>query len=135
MAIDQHLRFRTLPGEGVSVIVAEPHLNRNGVAHGGLLCTLADWAMASEVLARVTAEQSTATIDIATRFMRPAALGERLVTRVQVTSHSRRLISLECEIHNSQAKVVSKSYATFMIIPKEHRKAHDEQHSEREICE
>jgi uncharacterized protein (TIGR00369 family) len=135
MAIDQHLCFRTLPGEGVSVIVAEPHLNRNGVAHGGLLCTLADWAMASEVLALVTPEQSTATIDIATRFLRPAVLGEQLAARVQVTNHSRRLISLECEIHNSHAKVVSKSYATFMIIPKEPSKAHDDQYSEREICE
>ncbi|MBN7770134.1 PaaI family thioesterase [Marinobacter daepoensis] len=114
--------------------VADTHLNRNGVAHGGLLCTLADWAMATEVLARISDGQSTATIDITTKFHRPASLGERLVTRVQVTRHSRSLMCLECEILNSRAKVISKSYATFMIFAKDTRKIQHDQNSECEDC-
>lgn len=118
MSINEHLGIGEDEEGNTFLVINDNHLNRNGVAHGGVLCTLADWAMASKVLQILPPHQTTATIDLTTKYLRPVAANDSIKAHVVLTNQNRKLITLECALKNGVGKDVSKSYATFMVLEK-----------------
>ena len=89
----------------------------DGVAHGGILCTILDEVMAWSVIGQdtwgVTARM---TVD----FKRPVAVGRRLRAEATVTSSQRRLIRTEGRLMDAETgALLATSEGTYMAAPPE----------------
>ena len=89
----------------------------DGVAHGGILCTILDEVMAWSVIGRgtwgVTARM---TVD----FKRPVAVGRPLRAEGSVTEQSRRLVRTTGRIVDAAtSEVLATGEATYMAAPPE----------------
>ena len=109
-------------GHGSAVIVLElkPHLrNRLGVAHGGVVMTLLDVAMARA--ARSTARQEgdedhgVVTIEMKSTFVQ-AATGDRLVARGHTVHRGASLCFAEAEVHDESGRLIARSSGTFKYV-------------------
>jgi uncharacterized protein (TIGR00369 family) len=109
-------------GHGGAVIVLDlkPHLrNRLGVAHGGVVMTMLDVAMARA--ARSTARQEgdedhgVVTIEMKSTFVQ-AATGDRLVARGHTVHRSASLCFAEAEVHDESGRLIARSSGTFKYV-------------------
>lgn len=83
--------------------------------HGGLLATLADvtsaWALSGSY-----SEGRPVTTDMHIRYYRQPRSGP--ITAIATIVHTgRRLISVECSIRDAEDRVLTRSTATYMIVP------------------
>jgi len=88
-----------------------------GSIHGGLLATFADAASAMAITG--TFEPDTeipVTTDIHVRYYRQPKSGP-LTAEARVVHRGRRLLSTECSIVDAEQRVLSRSTATYMIVP------------------
>lgn len=99
------------PGLAHARLALRPELeNSLGAAHGGVVCTLLDVAMAAA--ARSEHPDSRAvTIDLSAHFMRPGAGILDVVGRV--LSHTRSLAFCEAEIRDQSGRLIAKGSGTF----------------------
>lgn len=71
--------FRIKEGAVSVDLEVEPrHLNKGGIAHGGVLFSLLDTVMGGAVVATLNDGEWTATESMTTNFMRPALEGKRV---------------------------------------------------------
>ena len=77
-----------------AILVEDRHQNPAGVAHGGLVSTLADHAL-SAIAWEANARKPCITIALDVRFLAPARAGELLVARGQVVRQTGSLAFLE----------------------------------------
>jgi uncharacterized protein (TIGR00369 family) len=109
-------------GNGSAVILLDlkPHLrNRLGVAHGGVVMTLLDVAMARA--ARSTArhegdeDHGVVTIEMKTTFVQ-AATGERLLARGTTVHRTATLCFAEAEVLDDSGRLIARSSGTFKYV-------------------
>lgn len=82
------------PAEGGLVIalrITEQHLNRRGIAHGGLLVTLADSAMGMNLARAREPRLWTVTASLSTEFLDAARAGDWVEAHVEILKLGRRL--------------------------------------------
>lgn len=91
-----------------AILVDERHLNPAGVAHGGLVSTLADHAL-SAIAWEANARKPCMTIALDVRFLAPARAGELLVARGQVVRQTSTLAFLEGRVTVSDRVVATAS--------------------------
>lgn len=120
-----HLQFRHAPaadgrGPGCLVVRIEPHfLNGWANAHGGLIMTLLDVAMALSASDADEAYRGVVTVEMKTNFLRPGGeAGEILEAHGKVQHHTRSIAFCEGELRNSQGVVVATSSGTFKYVNK-----------------
>jgi uncharacterized protein (TIGR00369 family) len=70
--------------------IADKHLNRQGIAHGGLLLTLVDKALALTVLA-ATGQPPRATVQLSHSFLAPVRPGDLVEARCELARKTRSL--------------------------------------------
>ena len=104
------------PGHARCVLdVAEPHLNPSGVAHGGILCTLADAAMGAAVYWMLEPDQRCVTAELKVNYLKPVPPG--LITAgATVVQKGNRLAVVTAEIHDAAGDMVGVALGTFAII-------------------
>jgi uncharacterized protein (TIGR00369 family) len=89
----------------------------DGVAHGGILCTILDEVMAWSMIARDTWG---VTARMAVDFRRPVAIGRRLRAEGTVTEASRRLVRTEGRLLDAETgELLVAGTGTFMAAPPE----------------
>lgn len=94
----------------------EPHhLNHHGVAHGGLISSLADNALG--ILAARTAGAGVVTVHLAIDFLRPAPVGAWLELRPVVDRAGGRTLFLSCAAVAGDAAIF-KASAIFSVVRK-----------------
>lgn len=106
-------------GEGRSLFrldMAREHENSLGMAHGGVLLTLLDMALASAARSTLDAGSTVITVDMQTMFLAPArgsleALGH-------VVKGGRSMIFSEGEVRDAQGEVCARATAVFRRVPK-----------------
>jgi uncharacterized protein (TIGR00369 family) len=101
--------------KGIAEIALDPlpeHGNSLAMAHGGVVMTLLDVAMARA--ARTSAASGAITVEMKTSFMRPAR--GRLLARGRELSRSRTLVVCEAELFGGDGELVAKSMGTFKVI-------------------
>ena len=86
-----------------------------GVIAGGILATMADEAMAHLVLANLDEGESTATIEMNMRYLRPVKEGEITATAVMVKA-GRMILNVEALVTDEKGAPISKAGASFIII-------------------
>jgi uncharacterized protein (TIGR00369 family) len=92
---------RTLWTPGASrleLTVTEVHLNKGGVAHGGLHTVLLDSALGSALVASLKVEEWCATTQLSTSFLAAARPGERLVAEGRVVRRGKHVAHLAGEV-------------------------------------
>ena len=86
--------------------IAPKYQSWKGIAHGGIIATLLDEAMArlSSIVcgAALTAEMTV-------RYVAPALIGEKLYIRGEVVKDSRRMTEMKASIHDASGKLIAHS--------------------------
>ena len=107
------------PGWCTSVVELEPrHLQQGGVAHGGLLATIADHTAGGAAATLVPAGSRTLTAELKVSMLR-AAKGQRLECRAEVIKPGRAISFVEAEVHavnGEHRELVAKASATMAVM-------------------
>lgn len=99
----------------VSVELGDQHMNPNDVAHGAVPFALMDTAMGAAVMSAVDEGQACATIEMHTRFHRPAQTG-RLTAEATIVTAGRRVIHLEARTTDDEGRLVASATGSFAVI-------------------
>jgi acyl-CoA thioesterase len=97
-----------------SIEIKDVHRNGTGVAHGGVLFTLADTAMGAALYSSLEQGEICATIEIKIGYFKPVFEGT-LVCNATVLNKGKSVASMEATIHNGDV-LVSKASGTFAIF-------------------
>ncbi|MGE3245995.1 MAG: PaaI family thioesterase [Beijerinckiaceae bacterium] len=104
-------------GGGHCIAVVEPHpkiLNSLGIAHGGLVATLADAAMGGAARSALAAQNTVVTVTMQTSYFAPAK--GRLEAEAHVVKRTRALVFAECEVRNGAGDAVARSSGVFRVL-------------------
>ena len=106
-------------GEGSAVASVElgpNHMNPNGVAHGAVAFALMDTAMGAAVVSTLADDQLCATVEIHTRYHRPATSGTMRAEATVLTA-GKRLIQLEAKTFDDDDRLIASSTGSFAVFP------------------
>jgi len=95
--------------------IDEPHVNLYGIAHGGVLMTMADTAMGAACLVY---NKKVVTISLSMEFMHAVPLTQRIMTHATVLHNGSRTMTCECEILSEDGKMFAKAHAIFYVLGK-----------------
>jgi uncharacterized protein (TIGR00369 family) len=89
-----------------------------GSVHGGMLATLADAASAWTLWgAFEPGEEIPVTTDLHIRYYRQPRTGP-LTAEANLVHRGRRLLSCECAVTDAENRVLARSTATYMLVPR-----------------
>lgn len=97
------------------LLVKNEFLQGAGVVAGGLLATIADEVMAHVVLANLDNGQSTATIELNIRYLRPIKFGE-IIAIAEIVKKGRSIITVTSEVRDEKDSLLACAGASFMVI-------------------
>ncbi len=89
------------------------HLNSWDVAHGGVLMTLLDVAMAVAGRTLDPAAGGGVTVEMKTNFLQPANAGTRLLASGHVYHRSSSMAFCDGEVRDTQGRLIAKAMGTF----------------------
>jgi len=105
-------------GRCLAVVEPAPHLlNSLGIAHGGLVSTLADAAMGGAARSALSGTRTVVTIQMQTSFFAPAR--GRLEAEGKVVRQTRTMLFVECEIRNGTGDVVARASGIFRSLERD----------------
>ena len=93
------------------------HLNSWSVAHGGVLMTLLDVAMAVAGRSLDRAAGSGVTVEMKTSFVRPANAGTRLIATGHAFHRTSTMAFCDGEVRDTDDRLLAKSMGTFKYRP------------------
>ena len=105
---------------GATVIglrIEEKHLNTRGVAHGGMLVTLADSALGIVIAMSRTPPQPMVTVNLTTDFADVARAGDWVEARVDVQKIGKRLAFANCHLWVGEKRILRASGIFAHVAP------------------
>jgi acyl-CoA thioesterase len=107
-------------GRSVVALDLEPwHLNSWSVAHGGVLMSLLDVAMAVAGRSLMDGAGGGVTVEMKTSFLQPAKAGSRLIVSGYAFHRSTSMAFCEGEVRDTQNRLIAKSMGTFKYFQSE----------------
>ncbi len=107
------------PGPHGTVVIAlrvDPqHTNMRGIAHGGMLVTLADSALGRNMNLTRKAVAAMVSVNLSTDFIGAAKVGDWLEAHVEIRKHGARLSFAECQLRVGD-KVVVRCSGVFAVV-------------------
>lgn len=97
----------------LSLDLAPRHLNSWAVAHGGVIMTLLDVAMAVAGRSLDPAAGAGVTVEMKASFVQPANAGARLTATAHAFHRSRTMAFCEGEVNDQEKRLIAKSMGTF----------------------
>jgi uncharacterized protein (TIGR00369 family) len=97
------------------VDVREDLENLGQMAHGGVILTLLDVAMARAALSKVDFAQAVVTIDLSSSFVQPGR--GRLTATGRVSGGGKSICFCEAQVHNEAGQLVARSMGSFKYVP------------------
>ncbi|ODT88378.1 PaaI family thioesterase [Phenylobacterium sp. SCN 70-31] len=88
--------------------------NENGAVQGGLVAAMLDATLGNAVKATLSPGQWPATLELSTRFLRPAQMG-RLIGTGQVTHRSRTLAVAQADLRDQDGQLLAQAASTKLI--------------------
>ncbi|AMG88945.2 PaaI family thioesterase [Bordetella parapertussis] len=98
--------------DALAVRVGPPHTNMHGIAHGGLLATLADSALGYCISRR--AQASVVTVQMSVEYLSAVKPGDWLQAQVRIDKQGRRLIYATCLLQ-VEDRLMLKANAVFAV--------------------
>lgn len=103
-----------------SMEITEAHLSGAGVAHGGAVFSLLDFAMGAAVFCHFkTPEERCSTVSLTIEYLKPIPLGSMLTVTVHYVHRGRSLVRMRADIHNQDNVRVAFGIGTFNLYRKE----------------
>jgi len=102
-------------GVVIAVRVAQKHTNIRGIAHGGMLVTLADSALGRNIHMTRQPPEPMVSVNLSTDFLGAAKVGDWLEAHVQVRKHGARLSFAECNLMVGD-RVVVRASGVFAVV-------------------
>ncbi|MEU7868084.1 PaaI family thioesterase [Dactylosporangium sp. NPDC049140] len=106
--------------EGRVVVTLEPqeyHYNPLGTVHGGVLATLLDTATGCAVHSTLPAGVGYTTLDLTTKFLRPASIASGVLTcEGTVLSKGRRTALAQAQITDGRGALIAHATSTCMLF-------------------
>jgi acyl-CoA thioesterase len=100
----------------VALDLAPRHLNSWSVAHGGVLMTLLDVAMAVAGRSLDPTAGGGVTLEMKTSFLQPANAGTRLIVSGHAYHRSSSLAFCEGEVRDTEQRLIAKAMGTFKYL-------------------
>jgi uncharacterized protein (TIGR00369 family) len=102
----------------VALTVAERHLNRSGLMHGGVLGTLIDTACGYCGCYAPQGEppRRAVTLSLTTNFIGAGQPGQRLTARAQRSGGGKSVFFADCTVMDQEGRVVGSGQGTFKYI-------------------
>ena len=100
------------------LVVAPTHLQQHGLAHAGVVMTMADHTCGGAAGSSVAEGKDVITVENKTSFLRPAS-GRELVCRAQVLRAGKNLVFVEGEVwseRDGERMLVAKMSSTLAVI-------------------
>ena len=92
------------------------HHNVVGTVHGGIFCDLADVTMGCALVSTLNEGESFTTLELSTNYL-GKVVDDVILATATVIHRGRRIICVECELHNSAGKLIAKMKSTCMVLP------------------
>src|ERR1700735_5590628 len=92
------------------------HLNSWSVAHGGVLMTLLDVAMAVAGRSLDPAAGGGITLEKTTSFLQPATAGTRLIVSAHAYHRSNTMAFCDGEVRDTEQRLIAKAMGTFKYL-------------------
>ena len=109
--------LRAADGEAeVRLVLTPAHLNRRGVAHGGVVSALLDVSLGAAVVSTTTAEEWCGTLELSVQFRDPARHGP-LTGRGRVERRGRSVAFAAGEVFDARGRVVAAAHGVWTIWP------------------
>ena len=101
--------------------VAEKHQNKRGIVHGGMICTLADFAMGYAASRASDPPRKLVTTTLSMDFAGNALSGDWIEARVDLYRPGRRVAFVDCFIWRmgDNPERIGRGSATFLILRSE----------------
>ena len=96
--------------------LAPRHLNSWAVAHGGVLMTLLDVAMAVAGRSLDPTAGAGVTVEMKTNFLQPANAGTRLLATAQAYHRSGAMVFCDGEVRDAEQRLIAKAMGTFKYL-------------------
>ena len=100
----------------VALDLAPRHLNSWSVAHGGVLMTLLDVAMAVAGRSLDPTAGGGVTLEMKTSFLQPANAGTRLIVSGHAHHRSSSLAFCDGEVRDTEQRLIAKAMGTFKYL-------------------
>ena len=100
----------------VALDLAPRHLNSWSVAHGGVLMTLLDVAMAVAGRSLDPTAGGGVTLEMKTSFLQPANAGTRVIVSGHAYHRSSSLIFCDGEVRDTEQRLIAKAMGTFKYL-------------------
>jgi acyl-CoA thioesterase len=100
----------------VALDLAARHLNSWSAAHGGVLMTLLDVAMAVAGRTLDPAAGGGVTVEMKTSFLQPANAGTRLIVSGHAFHRSSTMVFCEGEVRDTAGRLIAKAMGTFKYL-------------------
>ena len=97
-------------------IVAD-HLNKRGVAHGGVVASLLDTALGASVVFSLTPEEWTGTLELSVQF-REAVRPGVVVAEGRLARRGRSVAFAEGEIRDASGRILASAHGVWTIWPR-----------------
>jgi uncharacterized protein (TIGR00369 family) len=102
-------------GVVIALRVADKHTNMRGIAHGGMLVTLADSALGRNMHLTRKPSAPMVSVNLSTDFLGAAKVGDWLEAHVEIRKHGARLSFAECQLI-VDGKVVVRCSGVFAVV-------------------
>ena len=99
----------------VGMRVAEKHQNRRGIVHGGMICTLVDFAMGYAASELTNPPRKLVTTTLSVDFAGNARPGDWIEAHIDVMRPGNRVSFVNCFVYRGPARIARAS-ATFQIL-------------------
>ncbi|HEV8376033.1 MAG TPA: PaaI family thioesterase [Candidatus Polarisedimenticolia bacterium] len=97
--------------------IGPDHLNRRGVAHGGVVASLLDSALGASVVSTLTPEEWTGTLELSVQFRDPVRPGV-VTANGRLARRGKSVAFAEGEIRDAAGKILASAHGVWTIWPK-----------------
>ncbi|HWF87745.1 MAG TPA: PaaI family thioesterase [Pyrinomonadaceae bacterium] len=121
----EHVPFAKLLG--IEVVLAEPghavltmnlrheHMRNDAIAHGGVVATLIDSAMAIAIMAMLADGERTVTVDLTIHYLRPVTEGLAKAS-ARVVRAGRKVVTVSAELFDKDEKLAATAISTYLRL-------------------
>ena len=104
------------PGHAVLTMnVRDEHMRNDAIAHGGVVATLIDSAMAIAIMALLEENERTVTVDLTIHYLRPVTEGVAKAS-ARVVRAGRKVVTVSAELFDRDGKLAATAISTYLRL-------------------
>ena len=102
-------------GAEVRLDIEEQALNRGGLVHGGVICSLVDQAIGAAVKFALGKGGQAVTVELKVNFLAPGTTGS-LIAKGRLIREGKHLMVGEAEVVDQEGRMIAKGLGTWAIL-------------------